>query len=107
MKDEEEKRKDRAQKRKKTRRSVIYGLTVILVFVTILTVQVVRTHNKYKSYAEEEQRLQQELEEEQAKKEDLETEKEYMQSQEYIEDEAKRRLGMVKDNEIIFRENDD
>ncbi|MFR3345409.1 MAG: septum formation initiator family protein [Anaerobutyricum sp.] len=36
----------------------------------------------------------------------MEKEKEYMQSDEYIAQVAREKLGLVKDNEIVFEEED-
>ena len=37
---------------------------------------------------------------------EIEKEKEYMQSDEYIAQVAREKLGLVKDNEIVFEEED-
>ena len=37
-------------------------------------------------------------------KEDLSEYEEYIKSDEYVEDTAKKKLGLIFDNEIIFRE---
>ena len=48
--------------------------------------------------------LSQQLEEEQARTEEIKELKEYMQTDEYAEQAAREKLGLVKDNEIIFQE---
>ena len=48
--------------------------------------------------------LEKELEEEQARTEEIKELKEYMQTDEYAEQAAREKLGLVKDNEIIFQE---
>ena len=42
---------------------------------------------------------------EEARTKDIEDMQEYMQSDEYAEKIAKEKIGLVKDNEIIFKEN--
>ena len=44
------------------------------------------------------------LEDETARQEDLQNYQSYTQSQEYVEDIAKSKLGLAYDNEIIFKE---
>ena len=48
--------------------------------------------------------LEKELEEEQARTDEIKELKEYMQTDEYAEQAAREKLGLVKDNEIIFQE---
>lgn len=50
-------------------------------------------------------KIEQQLADEQARTEEIEELQEYMQSDEYIEKIAKEKIGLVKDNEIIFKEN--
>ena len=49
--------------------------------------------------------LEEELKTEEARTKDIEDMQEYMQSDEYTEKIAKEKIGLVKDNEIIFKEN--
>ena len=49
--------------------------------------------------------LQQEMAAEQARTEEIEELQDYMQSDEYTEKIAKEKIGLVKDNEILFKEN--
>jgi cell division protein DivIC len=46
------------------------------------------------------------LEAQQEKREELDNYEEYIQTEEYKESVAKSKLGLVHQNEIIFREND-
>ena len=48
--------------------------------------------------------LEKELEEEQARTEEIKELKEYMQTDEYIAEVARDKLGLVKGNEIVFEE---
>ncbi|NCB92118.1 MAG: cell division protein FtsH [Clostridia bacterium] len=49
--------------------------------------------------------LEDQLASEEARTGEIEELQEYMQSDEYIEKIAKEKIGLVKDNEIIFKEN--
>ena len=48
--------------------------------------------------------LEEQLEEEKDRTGDLEQLKEYMKTDDYIEEIARNRLGLVKENEIVFKE---
>ncbi len=50
------------------------------------------------------EQLQAQLDEEKEREEELKQKEDYVGSKEYIEDEAKAKLGMAYDNEIIFKE---
>lgn len=47
--------------------------------------------------------LQEEIEEEQARTEEIDKLKRYMQTDEYAEEVAREKLGLVKDNETVFK----
>ena len=47
--------------------------------------------------------LEEEIENEKARTEEIDELKKYMQTDEYVEEIARERLGLVKDNEIVFR----
>lgn len=48
--------------------------------------------------------LEEEIELEKARTEEIEELKAYMETDEYVEDAAREKLGLVKDNEIVFEE---
>ena len=56
--------------------------------------------------AAQEAELKSELESQQEKQEELENYENYIQSDEYKESVAQSKLGLVHENEIIFRENE-
>lgn len=47
--------------------------------------------------------LEQQIEEENQRTEDISGLQDYMQSDEYLEKAAKEKLGLIRDNEIIFK----
>lgn len=47
--------------------------------------------------------LQEEIEEEQTRTEEIDKLKRYMQTDEYAEEVAREKLGLVKDNETVFK----
>lgn len=55
-------------------------------------------------YQEKEASLNDQIEEEKERTEEIDKTKEYMETDEYAEDVAHNKLGLVKDNEVVFEE---
>ena len=55
-------------------------------------------------YQENEASLNDQIEEEKERTEEIDKTKEYMETDEYAEDVARNKLGLVKDNEVVFEE---
>ena len=78
---------------------------IIAIFIlVVLCLQTGRLYGKYKSYHEKEANLKTELATQEEKRQDLEDYEAYTKSDEYVENTAKSKLGLVYDNEIIFKE---
>lgn len=77
---------------------------VVLFLLGILLWQGNALERELTAYREQEQILTRKVEEEKARTQEIDGQKEYMQTDEYVEEAARDRLGLVKDNEIIFRE---
>ena len=77
---------------------------ILAAFVVVMSVQIVRIYRKDQEYARQQTKLEQQLEEELARQKELEEYETYTQSNEYIEDVAKSKLGLTYENEIIFKE---
>ncbi len=81
------------------------GITaIVIVFIAVMTVQIYRMKQKDEEYMAREEELMRAYEEETQRSSELEELESYMSSAAYIEDVAKSRLGLVYDNEIIFKE---
>ena len=76
---------------------------IVLVFVVVMSIQIYKLKEKDTALAEREQNLQQQLTEEMLREEELEELDLYTRSMEYIKDMANK-LGLVYENEIIFKE---
>ena len=48
--------------------------------------------------------LEKSIESEKERTKEIEAEKEHMKTDEYVEEAAREKLGLVKDNEIVFQE---
>lgn len=79
--------------------SVVCMLLVVLLFKGSVLQSRIDANEVKKS------QLQQEMAAEQARTEEIEELQDYMQSDEYTEKIAKEKIGLVKDNEILFKEN--
>lgn len=77
---------------------------IVIVFLVVMIVQIVQLKEKETSYAKQKEQLKTELAEETERAEEIEDMSAYMQSDEYIEDVAKNKLGLAYENEIIFKE---
>ena len=77
---------------------------IVLVFLAVMAIQIYKLKDKDAAYAAEEAELQDMYEMETQRAAEIDDLEEYMQSQEYIEDVAKSKLGLAYDNEIIFKE---
>lgn len=77
---------------------------VVLLLLGILLWQGRSLEKELARYQEQEQALTKKVEEEKARTKEIDEQKEYMQTDAYMEEAARDRLGLVKDNEIIFRE---
>ena len=79
---------------------------IVLVFVAVMSIQIYKLKEKDKMLAEREEHLQDQLAEETQRAEEIEELDLYTQTMEYIKEMANK-LGIVNDNEIIFKENDE
>lgn len=86
-----------------TIRLVTFVVAVLLVVLLILKVSL---HAKVENDMNRAAVLQDQILEEKNRTTEIEELEEYMNSDEYIEQVAKEKLGMVKDGEIIFKEAD-
>ena len=77
---------------------------IVLAFLVIITIQIVQLKKTDQSYAAQETKLENQIAEETKRSEELLDLEEYMQTLDYVEDTAKTKLGLVYDNEIIYKE---
>lgn len=98
-------------KKKKVRSQAEYnrlGLLVITVVVLLFLAGMLQNSRKLEtrlaSYDARAEALETKLEEEKARTEEIDALKEYMKTDEYAEEVAREKLGLVKNGEIVFRE---
>lgn len=91
----------RKNKNKTGRASIACIVVVLLLFMAI---QIIKLYHKDQEYIAREAELTKQFEMETERADQLSDYEKYIGSQEYVEDTAKSKLGMVYDNEIIFKE---
>lgn len=77
---------------------------VVLILLVGLTVQSTNLKARIAVYDAKAAALQQSIEDEQDRTKEIDEQKDYMQTDEYIAEVARDKLGLVKGNEIVFEE---
>ena len=99
--------KSRARRRKKQvqqhRRSMLGISAVILLLAVMVTVSSVELRAKNNAALDCEQELEADIQAEKERAEEISDLEEYVGTDEYVEQQAKDRLGLVHENEIIFK----
>lgn len=99
------KRRKAKIRRRMRNRAAVTGITFVAILLAVLLC--VQNHSLRTRVTENDDRihrLQEEYEAEQQRTQEIEDLQEYMQSEEYIEQYAREKIGLVKENEIIFKE---
>lgn len=84
------------------RLSILLISCVIVVLGVTLSVASISLHKKNQNYKAQETELEKQLEEEELRAEEIDELEEYVGTDEYVEDVAKDKLGLVYPNEIRF-----
>lgn len=85
------------------------GFSVALVLMVIIMLMIVIAFGRYdirkkqEQYTLREQQLQEQIAAEEKRAEEIEEYRKYTQTQKYVEEVAKEKLGLVNENEIIFK----
>ncbi|MBQ4301188.1 MAG: septum formation initiator family protein [Lachnospiraceae bacterium] len=90
------------KKRSNTGRASIICIALFLLLV--MSVQMVRLYQKDQQYVQQIEALNSQVKEQEEKKAQLSEYEGYINTPEYIESTAQDKLGLVHQNEIIFRE---
>ncbi len=106
MGDTKRRRPKRHRKRRMQRhkRSVLAVSAVVMLLFAVVSVNSISLKSKEKEYLGQEQDLEQQIEEEKARAEEIEELREYVGTDQYVEDVAREKLGLVHENEIILKE---
>lgn len=77
---------------------------IVMLLLIVMAIQIVRLYGKDQDYAAREAALTEQLEEETKRQGEIADYETYIKSQEYMEETARSKLGLIYDNEVIFRE---
>jgi len=75
-------------------------------FLIVMSIQIVKLYKEDQTYIAKEKELNEQLEDATEEQQQLADYEQYTQSQQYIEEVAKSKLGLVYNNEIVFKEQD-
>jgi cell division protein DivIC len=88
---------------KKNRTGLYIVMLVVGIFLTTLVVQGVSLRNNCQKLATEQSELKEKKKSLKQEKEKIKEQEEYSKTDEYVEDIAREKFGLVYDNEIIFK----
>ncbi len=89
-------------KKKKKRADSLFIRLFLVIFVAVIAVCTGLQMEKYNNLQREAAELSQQIAEEEKKLADFEKKKEYYNSDSYIEQIAREKLGLVKSNEVLI-----
>lgn len=79
---------------------------IVFMFLIVMSIQIVKLYKEDQTYIAKEKELNEQLEDATEEQQQLADYEQYTQSQQYIEEVAKSKLGLVYNNEIVFKEQD-
>ncbi|MDD6038750.1 MAG: septum formation initiator family protein [bacterium] len=94
----------RGRKTKSNRLAKLSISTMVILLVSLMSVQIVRLYHKNQEYVAREASLEAQKAAEESRQSELEEYEKYVKTQDYIEDTAQSKLGLVYEDQIIFKE---
>lgn len=85
------------------KRSMLAVSSVIVMLMVVVSVNSVTLRAQEQEYQTQISDLETQIEEEKTRSEEIDNLEEYVGTDEYVEDVAKDKLGLIHENEIIFR----
>ena len=84
-------------------RSVLAISAVIVLLIAVVSVNAMTLRAKEKAYRAQETELEEQLKEEEERAAEIDDLESYVNTDEYVEEVAREKLGLVHENEIIFK----
>lgn len=91
------------RKRQQNKNGMIWIAVIVMTLLIVMSTQIVNLHEKNETYLAKEETLKSQLEEEKERSDEIKDYEKYTKMQKFIEDIAKSKLGLVYDNEIVFK----
>lgn len=90
--------------KKTSNRVAMIGITVMVaVLLCVLFIQGSKLQGKAQVYAAREAALTEEIEKEKERTQEIEDQKKYIETNQYVEEVARQKLGLVYPNETIYK----
>lgn len=96
-------RKKQKQHVSRYRRSMLAVSAVIILLMAVVSVNAISLREKDRVYRAQETELKKQIEEEKERAAEIDALEKYVGTDEYVEEVAKDKLGLVNENEIIFK----
>ncbi len=94
-------------RRPKQNKFAVFSISfVVLMLITVIAVDGISLAKKREAYAAQEEELQEQIDQEKQRTLDLQEFEKYTKTKKYAEEIAKEKLGLVHEDEIIFKPND-
>ena len=97
------KRKVAFRKKRQNRLGMACVSIVVFMLIVVISIKSFELRTKYSDYQKQEAELQAEIDEENERTKELEEYEKYTKTDKFVEEYAKEKLGLVYDNEILFR----
>lgn len=91
------------QKKSQNRLSMILSITVVAVIALAVSIRGAALRRKLSEYQQNKEQLEEQIAEEEKRSGQIDDYADYVQTDQYVEEVAHDKLGLVKDGEIIFR----
>ena len=95
--------KRRQRRKRKSKISVIAISLVVMMLSAVIAYKSVELKAKNKAYIQRDESISRQIEDEMERKAELEEYEKYVQTKKYVEEVAREKLGLVYENEIIFK----
>lgn len=92
------------RKKRQNKFGMFLVTSVIVMMLVVVSVKSVELKQKLSMYEAKENVLKEQIAEEEKRTEEIEEYEKYTQTKKYIEEVAKDKLGLVHDDEIIFKD---
>lgn len=96
-------RKAAYRKKNQNRFAMVLVTLVLLMLIVVVNMRKSELKEKQAAYIAKQEELQRKIDAEEARAEEIEEYEKYTQTQKYIEDMAKEKLGLVYEDEIVFK----
>ena len=94
------------RKRRQNRFSMFLVSVVVLLILVAVSVKSMELQDKLDTYSAKQEELQKQIDQEEKRSEEIEKYRKYTQTKKYAEEVAKDKLGLVYEDEILFKQED-